>query len=55
MLASQRWSFVILQAQKYSTSGQFSCSTAEAKEFVRLARAQGAVPIMFPEWPRGAC
>jgi hypothetical protein len=52
LLASQRWSFVVLQAQKYSTSGQFSYSTAEAKEFVRLARAQGAIPIMFPEWPR---
>ena len=52
LLASQRWSFVILQAQKYSTSGQFFYSTAEAEEFIRRARGQGAVPIMFPEWPR---
>jgi hypothetical protein len=52
MLRSQQWSFVILQAQKYSTSGQFAYSTEEAKEFVRLSRQSNAVPIMFPEWPR---
>ena len=52
LLASQDWSFVILQAQKYSTSGQFTYSTAEAEEFIRRARQQHAIPIMFPEWPR---
>ena len=52
LLASRRWSFVILQAQKYSTSGQFFYSTAEAEDFIRRSRAQGAVPVMFPEWPR---
>jgi hypothetical protein len=52
LLRSQNWSFVILQAQKYSESGQFVYSTAEAKELVRRSRAQHAVPIMFPEWPR---
>jgi hypothetical protein len=52
LLRSQDWSVVVLQAQKYSTSGQFQYSTAEAKEFIRMARAQDAVPIMFPEWPR---
>ena len=52
LLASQNWSFVILQAQKYSTSGQFSYSTAEAKELIRLARGRAAVPVLFPEWPR---
>jgi len=52
LLRSQSWSFVILQAQKYSTSGQFEYSTAEAEEFIRRARQQRAVPIMFPEWPR---
>ena len=45
LLASQNWSFVILQAQKYSTSGQFTYSTAEAEEFIRRARQQHAVPI----------
>jgi len=52
LLRSQQWSAVILQAQKYSESGQFQYSTEEAKELVRLSRAQHAVPIMFPEWPR---
>jgi hypothetical protein len=52
LLRSQQWSAVILQAQKYSESGQFVYSTEEAKELVRMSRAQHAVPIMFPEWPR---
>jgi hypothetical protein len=52
LLQSQNWSFVILQAQKYSTSGQVVYSTEEAKELVRMSRTQHAVPIMFPEWPR---
>jgi hypothetical protein len=52
LLQGQRWSFVVLQAQKYSTSGRFTYSTAEAEELIRLARTAGAVPILFPEWPR---
>jgi len=52
LLTSQDWSFVILQAQKYSSSGQFNYSTEEAKELVRMSRDQHAIPVMFPEWPR---
>ena len=52
LLRGQNWSFVILQAQKYSSSGQFQYSTEEAKELVRISRTQHAVPILFPEWPR---
>lgn len=52
LLRGQRWTFVILQAQKYSTSGQFSYSTTEAEELIRISRQQGALPVMFPEWPR---
>jgi hypothetical protein len=52
LLRSQDWSFVVLQAQKYSSSGQFEYSTAEAVELVRIARQQNALPILFPEWPR---
>jgi hypothetical protein len=52
LLRNQDWSFVILQAQKYSSSGQFEYSTAEAQELIRISREQHAVPIMFPEWPR---
>jgi len=52
LLDRRRWSFVVLQAQKYSTSGQFSYPIEPAIELARKARASGAVPIMFPEWPR---
>ena len=52
VLRSHPWSFVVLQAQKYSSSGQFNYSTAEAEELIRRSRALGAVPILFPEWPR---
>jgi hypothetical protein len=51
LLRSQDWSFVILQAQKYSTSHQYTYSTAEAEALIRIAREQHAVPILFPEWP----
>ncbi len=52
LLRGQRWTFVILQAQKYSTSGQFSYSITEAEALIRMSRLQGALPVMFPEWPR---
>lgn len=52
LMRSQVWSFIVFQAQKYSTSGQFTYSTAEAKELIRVTRQQRAVPVMFPEWPR---
>lgn len=51
LLGSQAWGYVILQAQKYSTSHQYTYSTAEAEELIRMAREQQAVPILFPEWP----
>jgi hypothetical protein len=52
LLTSRSWTHVILQAQKYSSSGLYDYPTVAAEEFIRRARAQGAVPIMFPEWPR---
>jgi hypothetical protein len=52
LLQGRTWSYVVLQAQKYSSSGQFTYSTAEAESLVRMSRAAGAVPILFPEWPR---
>lgn len=52
LLASRRWTAVILQAQKYSSSGTRRYSTTEAEQWVRMVRDNGAVPIMFPEWPR---
>lgn len=52
LFSSQKWSAVVFQAQKYSSSGQFEYSTAEAVEFVRMTRARQILPVMFPEWPR---
>jgi len=52
LIASQRWKFVVLQAQDYSSSGQFVYPTTGAEKLVRLSRSQGAVPILFAEWPR---
>ena len=52
LMDSRRWSVVVLQAQKYSSSGQYSYSTREAEELIRKARRAGALPVLFPEWPR---
>jgi hypothetical protein len=51
LLDRRRWSVVVLQAQKYSVSGQFSYPIDGAVALANRARAAGAVPIMFPEWP----
>lgn len=52
LLRSRAWTVVVLQAQKYSTSGLHTYSTAEAEQWVQMARGVGALPVMFPEWPR---
>jgi hypothetical protein len=51
-LASRHWTHVILQAQKYSTSGSFSYPTTAAEHWIRGSKELGATPIMFPEHPR---
>lgn len=51
-LESQPWTHVILQGQKYSTSGAFSYPTDAAEYWIRGSKQQGATPIMFPEHPR---
>ncbi len=52
LLRGRAWRAVVLQAQKYSSSGQFSYSTQEAQELVKTVRSQSALPVLFPEWPR---
>lgn len=52
LLRSREWTAVVLQAQKYSTTGMYSYSTTEAQTLVREARAVKALPVLFPEWPR---
>jgi hypothetical protein len=52
LLRSRPWTFVVLQAQKYSESGLFDYPITGALTLIRAARGQNATPIMFPEWPR---
>jgi hypothetical protein len=52
LLRSRPWRFVVLQAQEYSSSGLFEYPIDGAVALVRESRGVGAVPIMFPEWPR---
>lgn len=51
-LESGPWTHVVLQAQKYSTSGRYFYPTAAAEEWIRRSRSIGAQPILFPEWAR---
>jgi len=51
-IASQPWDFVVLQAQNYSLSGCCDYPTTSAEKLVRLARAQGATPVLYAEWAR---
>ena len=51
-LESEPWTHVILQGQKYSTTGAFSYPTDAAEYWIRGSKLQAATPIMFPEHPR---
>ena len=51
-LEREAWSHVILQGQKYSTTGSNSYPTDAAEYWIRGSKEQGATPIMFPEHPR---
>ena len=51
-LDSRNWTHVVLQAQKYSTTGQYFYPTDAAEEWIRRIRDRGAEPILFPEWAR---
>jgi hypothetical protein len=52
VLESEPWTHVILQGQKYSTTGMFSYPTDAAEYWIRGSKQQGATPILFPEHPR---
>ena len=44
------WTAVILQAQKYSTTGQYTYPTEAAEEMIELVQQTGGRVILFPEW-----
>ncbi len=45
-----KWDIVVLQAQKYSVSGQHDYPYDAALELTKMANAIGAKVIMYPEW-----
>ena len=47
-----KWDVVVLQAQKYSSTGKYTYPTDAAEELTRIANEQGAKVIMYPEWRR---
>ena len=51
-LESRPWTHVILQAQKYSSSGRYYYPTDAAEAWIRRVRGRNAVPVLFPEWAR---
>ncbi len=51
-LESEQWTHVILQAQKYSSTGTRIYPTDAAEYWIRGSKQLGATPIMFPEHPR---
>ena len=51
-LESEQWTHVILQAQKYSSTGANTYPTTAAEYWIRGSKELGATPIMFPEHPR---
>jgi hypothetical protein len=52
LLRGRRWNVVVLQAQRSSSSWTVDYPITGAVSLVRMAREAGAVPILFPEWPR---
>jgi hypothetical protein len=51
-LEGEQWTHVILQAQKYSSTGANTYPTTAAEYWIRGSKQLGATPIMFPEHPR---
>jgi len=51
-LQNNSWSHVILQGQKYSSSGRYYYPTDAAIEWIRRIKKKNSVPILFPEWAR---
>ncbi|MCO7187907.1 MULTISPECIES: hypothetical protein [unclassified Pseudoalteromonas] len=46
------WTHLIIQGQKYSQSMSKSYSTEATRQWVAMAKTQGATPILFPEHPQ---
>lgn len=51
-LSSETWTHVILQGQKYSTSGAFDYPIDASLYWVSAVKHYKATPLLFPEHPR---
>jgi hypothetical protein len=51
-LECEQWTHVILQGQKYSSTGTGTYPTTAAEYWIRGSKELGATPILFPEHPR---
>jgi hypothetical protein len=51
LLQSKTWTHLILQGQKYSTSGAYYYPTDKTVTWVKDSKAQQVTPILFPEHP----
>ncbi len=51
-IRNDNWSHVVLQAQKLSSSHQYTYSTEEAITLAREAKKAGSQALFFAEWPR---
>lgn len=50
-IKQDKWTHIVLQAQKYSQSGTVLYSTTAAQMWVDIAKDRGATPVLFPEHP----
>ncbi len=52
VLKSQTWTHLVLQGQKYSTTGQYSYPVDASLTWIALAKQLQITPILFPEHAR---
>jgi|CXWL01.1.fsa_nt_gi hypothetical protein len=51
-IRNDKWSHVVLQAHKLSSSHQYTYSTVESIALAREAKKAGSQALFFAEWPR---
>ncbi len=49
---SRPWTHVVLQGQKYSTTGRYTYPTYAAQYWIAITKQVGATPVLFPEHAR---
>lgn len=52
LIELREWTYVILQGQKYSTTGRYYYPTAATEHWLRVIKQQNTHPLLFPEHPR---